>query len=426
MKDKGFVINIDDIILTVVLLETFCSMRSVLRYAEKYLIMIGIVICLYKFIKSNTLMLSLESKIWFMFCAYVLVSIVWTFSVIDTIYYLRVAFFEAALIMVISNHSFVIKYLKIVKIGCLVAAVSIITEYVNPTIITQYFWFFFERHNTVNIAILKAADLYNGGYSGLIGEKGDAAYFMCLGLAIVISECFAKRKLDKFSVIGIVLLMIALLLTGKRMLLFISMALPVLLILISDTKKDKKISRMLIIAAAAIVSYFIIARLAPQIGRSFLRLKMQSGEDASLTERFRLWNICRQMFLSSPVLGYGLASFKGYSYLLGNQMAGANAHNIYLQLAGETGLAGCTILVSFLISTFIKDINVYRLRKYLDQDELSLMYFSFCGQFIFLVYGLSGNTFYYRFELTVYFVCLLMVNIIALQFHTILVRDEYG
>ncbi|HWT76040.1 MAG TPA: O-antigen ligase family protein [Mobilitalea sp.] len=425
-------IDVDDLILFIVVLLSFCAMRTVIRYGEKYLVILGILLCVYKFVKNSYLFISLESKVWIIFCVYVTLFLKWSCSVVSTIKYIRLSAFVLALMMIIVNKEFIIKYIKIMYVGCVITAISIMAELINPLVISKYFWYFFEFRASAknNIAYLKLGDRYNGAYSGLIGEKGDAAFFMCLGLAIVFSKCFARKKVTRMDIISIVLLAAALLLTGKRMLFLISMTLPLLLILLSDMRRESKVLHIFEIGFVALLAFAVIINVVPDLAKVFERLNVNMGQDAAINERYRLWDICLKMFLESPIIGQGLAGFNQFSYNYGN-LAGANAHNIYIQLLGETGLLGASILVCFIISTMIKNINIYRCRSHMNAEERNWMYFAFCGQFIFLVYGITGNTFYYSFEFIMYVICLLIINILSLQLcrmdrSAVLVRGEHG
>lgn len=429
---KKYIINVDDLLLVVILLESFCGMRSVIRYAEMYIITLGTFLCFYKFVKNGKLHMSKEVKVWLVFCAYLVLSLKWSISADGTLNFVRTSVFGAAILMVVIDKPLIIKYLKAVYAVCLTAALSIILELFYPSLIADKLWFFFEfrASGRFNIALLKAGERYNGAYSGIIGEKGDAAFFMCLGLSILFSKCFARKKFKVNDILGLAVLMIALLLTGKRMLFLISIAIPLLLLMISDIRKERKLKYVLQLALTAVLGLVLMINLVPGLGNVFIRLSEAGSNDGALSERYRMWNVCLRMFYESPVTGYGVTGFNNYAYHYG-LTAGANAHNIYIQLLGETGLAGMTILFCFLAAVLIRDINLFRMRSFLTRDEICLMYFSFCGQFIFLFYGLSGNTLYYRFEFVMYFMCLLIMNILSLQLsripgNTVIIRGEHG
>lgn len=77
---------------------------------------------------------------------------------------------------------------------------------------------------------------------------------------------------------------------------------------------------------------------------------LQRLADRGIGQRLGLWNIAWQMFLNHPLLGAGFGSFSAFDYRLALEQTqpifANNAHNLFAQLAAETGVTG--MFVAFI------------------------------------------------------------------------------
>lgn len=81
---------------------------------------------------------------------------------------------------------------------------------------------------------------------------------------------------------------------------------------------------------------------------------------STMTTRFKMWNMAKEMFFDSPIIGNGINSFKSY---INNEYAGTwyvQPHSTYWQLLAETGIVGLMIF----INTMLKCLNNENLSKY--------------------------------------------------------------
>jgi len=88
--------------------------------------------------------------------------------------------------------------------------------------------------------------------------------------------------------------------------------------------------------ALAVGVYLVIKLLSPA--------RADVGSDMSVWSRLLLWGVAWQLFLSSPVHGIGFGAFPNtYGLYLPSSLGigtGLEAHNIYFELLGETGVLG--------------------------------------------------------------------------------------
>ena len=137
--------------------------------------------------------------------------------------------------------------------------------------------------------------------------------------------------------------------------------------------------------------------------------------DKSYNGRTEYWKYCKEMFNNSPLFGNGINTYK--SYLKSNsELKVYHAHNIYLQLLGELGIIGFLLTIFFFTSCLFSTILFYkRNKKRLSSKEVYALNFSMGIQLLFLLYGMTGNTFYYYEQLLTYFFGIAIFNSIEYE-----------
>lgn len=99
-----------------------------------------------------------------------------------------------------------------------------------------------------------------------------------------------------------------------------------------------------------VVSLTIADSLIPQVSLVFDRLFADNGDPLSGRQVF--WTYAMQMFEASPLIGRGFLSFNAYINAQGFRYYGLlwsyQAHNVYLQLLAELGIAGFLLFVALL------------------------------------------------------------------------------
>jgi O-antigen ligase len=105
----------------------------------------------------------------------------------------------------------------------------------------------------------------------------------------------------------------------------------------------------------AVVIVFLIWIGGNELTRRLISIHSEAREEISGGVRLTIDRDCLRMFIKRPLLGWGLGAFpivypefrSFYTTFFVNQ-----AHNDYLQLLVETGLAGFSIAVWFLVMVF--------------------------------------------------------------------------
>jgi O-antigen ligase len=161
----------------------------------------------------------------------------------------------------------------------------------------------------------------------------------------------------KIAVAGIAALMAAtIFLSGSRggMLAFVAQMVVLAVLLVR--KRDGSWKQPLMLGAfLALVIVFLVWVGGNELTQRLISIHSEAREEINGGVRFTIDRDCLRMLLKRPFLGWGLGAFpivypgfrSFYTTFFVNQ-----AHNDYLQLLVETGLAGFSIAVWFLVMVF--------------------------------------------------------------------------
>lgn len=243
-----------------------------------------------------------------------------------------------------------------------------------------------------------------GAISGLAYEKGYAAFLCNMGLGVLFAKLFVKgfTLTRLFQIVGV---FAALMMTGKRTLFLIPvMGLIVFALFFS---KKHKISVALGLSFALVMSLAVADSLIPQVSLVFDRLFADNGDP--LSGRQVIWTYAMQMFESSPLIGRGFLSFNSYINAHGFRYYGLlwnyQAHNVYLQLLAELGIAGLLLFVALLATLTFGLVRSFSSWKDSQGLEPVILLTAVYWIILIAVYSLTGNTIYYSCQLVVLGIC---------------------
>ena len=348
--------------------------------------------------KKTELFKPLEVNLWLVCIIYLFFGVVYSVDKDATLdYCITVAVYSIFLFwnMKVNFYQSVYKLLNILLIICMA------TIYLNAVV-----------HNLMtgplSFLVAKGAigevgkDVQAGVYSGIFADRANAAFAMNVGFAISYSNFLTSQK--KKHLIPMVLFFAAIFFTGKRMLFLV----PIIMIFASLIFKSKKrrSQGIFLVLVFALVIALIAVSIFPQMARF---LEAGKGGDVTNGRSTILWPIAFLMYNQSPLFGVGLNTFnsviQGSSHNDSNLSEWSyNAHNIYVQFLGELGIVGSVLLVSAFVIFFV--ITVKLLKRATLKKHYYLLTLSMFLQVLWLVYGFSGNTFYYSPQLLCYIIAL--------------------
>lgn len=277
---------------------------------------------------------------------------------------------------------------------------SMYLELLAPNLFSLFFGFL--DHGSSRSAVMVNT---GGAISGLAYEKGYAAFLCNMGLGVLFAKFFVRgfTLARLFQIIGV---FAALMMTGKRTLFLIPvMGLIVFALFFS---KKHKISIALGLSFVLVVSLTIADSLIPQVSLVFDRLFADNGDPLSGRQVF--WTYAMQMFEASPLIGRGFLSFNAYINAQGFRYYGLlwsyQAHNVYLQLLAELGIAGFLLFVALLATLTFGLVRSFLSWKDSQGLEPVILLTAVYWIILIAVYSLTGNTIYYSCQLVVLGICI--------------------
>lgn len=250
--------------------------------------------------------------------------------------------------------------------------------------------------NSLRVLLLSSRDytISQMGYenttnylSGLAINSSCAAFFISIFNGIVFSKLLFEGKKMRNGVL-LMLGLIALLLTQKRMLVIAFLLASLVTVLICKKDIAYKFKFIMLFAIVALIAFAYAIEKIPAmtifIDRLFNNTNLLSGRE-NFYDEMLVW------FKSNPVIGVGLGK--------ANSVWGYGGHNCYIQLLAETGIIGFVIYMSFvgpfIISTIKKLIYYWNYTNVEDNKEIiTTLVASVVGIIIILFYAISGNPFY--------------------------------
>lgn len=393
-KDKRI---LEIIIAAVINLIIFSANNKLMMYT-KHLSLLVIILCLGMFILNRNYILKINryKLMYSLFVIMIMVSCFWV-SNINVIWDYSL-YLISGICVIFSDFSktFYYYFMKNFKTLFWVFIFSMFLEALLPNVFFLIFGF-------ASFGDAEMRALTSGGaIAGLAFEKAYAAFICNLGLGVIFAEFVAQRSYK--YVIQSILVMIALMMTGKRTLFIIPIvALLIYVMLFSKNNKFIKLAGVgLGISAFIIIAYTIIPEASLIIDRI-----INSGGDV-LSGRENFWNYAMDMFHQNPFFGRGFMSFNDFVFNQGFRYYGERwnyqAHNVYIQLLGETGIIGCGVIITLIVILIIKAISLAKTTS--NFWDVLLVYWIM----LFGIYSLTGNTLYYPCQLIILVVSILLIS----------------
>lgn len=367
------------------------------------LIILSIIICGFKLIKNKN-----SIKVYGLFLIFIFINYIFSNYKIEMLKYILIFLLFFVLYSTKFTQDDLDFFVKLCGWFATFVACTIIIEFFSNHFCTNYLWFLgtpypFERAQLIS---QKDAELAIQAYSGVAFEKADAAYYMVLGIIAKLSSAYAVKSIRRKDVLLTILYLIAILLTGKRMLIICAVLCIFVMFLISQEKnkllKIIKWTGIILICCIFIVQIPIVQHMMERF------LSATTGSDGALLERYVKWSYAFKLFEISPFWGHGFGTYNVAAVEVG-YAASFFAHNIYIQLLADCGAIGILFfgLLAFYNLWVAIDLCYFK-RSVLTVKELRVVLFSFSVQILILVYGLSGNTIFYVFQLTMYLFCFII------------------
>lgn len=274
----------------------------------------------------------------------------------------------------------------------------IINIFTIEHVIGTYFCYFFPSYYKENILPILSN---NYGYSDLINQingnmiagftsnYGINATYLIIGLIIIFCNTLQKEKINYWDIIKIIIVLFAVILTGKRgTLIFGILTMLITFITYNKDKIFKKIFKIILYAIFIFIAIAIVSQFMPGLNLVFNRI---FDSDNLLNGRGFLYKNAWNLFINHPLFGIGWGNFKYYisnNFYLGQ----VNVHNMYLQLLCETGIIGTFIILFFIFFTLKLTYSLLKNNNYNEyKTEITT---SFAIQLYLVLIGISSTPIY--------------------------------
>ena len=236
-------------------------------------------------------------------------------------------------------------------------------------------------------------ELQRGLAPGIAPTYSTNAIYLAFGFSAAVSLLITDRRAKHF--IPVLICISALLLTGKRSQLIVSVAAFLLMYYLYNS--DKKMTRFFNLCGIAIVSvmvFDIAVQFVPELA-TFINRFQQTAEMGDVTlGRTARFAESMLVFLEHPFFGIG---WNGSSYYFASTIdIYINVHNIYIQLLCETGIVGSILYFAFFIYNYVQAWQITKKVKCSNYSKIQKA--AICSAFMietfFLLYGITGNPLY--------------------------------
>lgn len=250
-------------------------------------------------------------------------------------------------------------------------------------------------------AILPIMEQYGTSYTPA-PEAGFTAHYSSNGIFLAIGVCAvlayavfnAKGRKRKRFVLLSVLLVAALLMTGKRGTLICLVAAAYAVWFLYMGKRRDKVFWIITVTIVLLICVYIASWFIEPLGNFFARFQEQIASGDISTGRFVLWAEAWERFTQKPLFGHGWRWFRFNSHLANGQ----DVHNVYLQLLTEVGIVGSIPFFVFFFANVRRAVVLYKLsisKEYpFTANQCRAIAFSLIYQVYFLILSFEGTTMY--------------------------------
>lgn len=231
------------------------------------------------------------------------------------------------------------------------------------------------------------------GLCGFTYQLATTAEILVLGECVLLSRVINDKNKNPLIIIGLSLIIISVLLTGKRM----NFAISILLVVIAFfLRKNGVVNLRKLFKSAFVIAlvFFILGALFiynidyfvdnPYFRRLALSVvEAKSGGEIGTTGRDELWSMAWSLFQGNKLFGIGPSQFPIYSH------AETDVHNVYLQTLCELGVVGLVLFITAIVYSLVKTLKV--LAKTENTSLKNPVLLSLLLQIVYVIEGYSEN-----------------------------------
>ena len=266
---------------------------------------------------------------------------------ITLVFFLFVIYFSSYLKWVTVERY--LKTLNIFVLGSIPVAIYSLLVYVSYVFREGYTLLYVFQY--ANVQTRAESTFFNPNYYGLY-----CIFAINIGMYLLLKSDYAKR-FKAYYYLSFVLNIMSILLTASRMVL---PTVAVAIVWFVFWTKRSYVWYMLGLAAVGGIALFVKPDLIPRF----------SSIAYAFQDRFALWDVGWQIFMSNPLFGRGAMSYMNFYYLYTDK-ADMHAHQLGINTLADYGVIG-VIILGFVMKDYLK--SIVRLAKQMEyRKEFALI-----------------------------------------------------
>ena len=260
----------NSLILILTLLYIFGTGNKLQKCFRIYEYGIAMVIVAYLMITRKKLIKSGSNFRLMIIILYWLTGVFYSINVENTFYYIKVLIAMYPILFYELDDEFINKFFKYCKIIILIGAISCFISAIDYGKISKIYQIFLDKKTSYT-----EFEINGNSFSGLFGEKSNAAFCLDIGIGIIIAEMFVKKRFEKKDIVFLIIYTLALILTNKRMLL----AIPVfnISILFALSNQNNKLLKASIIGLIGLLMLVVLINTVPKFAAVFERFQTEGN-----------------------------------------------------------------------------------------------------------------------------------------------------
>lgn len=258
------------LLLILILLYVFATGNKLQKFFKIYEYGIALVILSYLLITRKKLVKSGTNFRFAIILIYWTAGIFYSINSENTFYYIKILIMMHPILFYEFDDDFINKFFKYFKIIVLIGAISCFLSAISYTKMAKIYQIFLNKQTSYT-----EFEINGNSFSGLFGEKSNAAFCLDIGIGIILSEIFMNKKIDKKKIVYLIITLLALILTNKRMLL----AIPIFnaSILFALSNQNNKLLKGSIVGLVSILMLILLINTVPKFAAVFERFQTEGN-----------------------------------------------------------------------------------------------------------------------------------------------------
>lgn len=260
----------NSLLIVLIVLYVFSTGNKLQSGYRIYKYGIPILIIIY-FGMTKKIVINSSSNIrWGLILLYWMMGLIYSINRVDTFNYVKSMIAMYPILFYEFDDEFIEKLFEYFKIIILIGAISCFLSAFNFERMSSFYQLFLAKESSYT-----EFEINGNSFSGLFGEKSHAAFCLDVGIGIIVSEIFSKKKYEKKDLIFLIIYILALILANKRMLLVIPIVSVSVLFALSD--QENKLLKGTIIGLGGVIVLIVIINTIPQFASVFERFQMEGN-----------------------------------------------------------------------------------------------------------------------------------------------------